>query len=149
MLPCQQIPTNSGYAMCKCGNMFLSSLSLGAGIALCRAPDLCLKGCRFDWGLVGGAGEFSSPGSSFHAHLLWVFGYPLATPTVAVVAHKMSWSFCEMCRRQVTTKHTCILCMWHQIKWYSNLMHSGMVHRECVPRQQPQLCKTTSRAAYD
>ena len=36
-------------------------------------------------------------------------------PSVAALAHKRSWPFCQKCKWQVTAKHTCNLCMW--LKW--------------------------------
>ena len=50
---------------------------------------------------AGTAGEFSSPGSTFCADLL--FRYPFH-PRVTTVARKKSRSFCQKCRWQVTAK---------------------------------------------
>ena len=51
---------------------------------------------------AGTAGEFSSPGSTFCADIL--FRYPFH-PRVTTVARKKSRSFCQKCRWQVTAKH--------------------------------------------
>ena len=47
----------------------------------------------------------------------------------AVVHYTRSWSFCQKCRRQVTAKHTCTLCMWLHMKGYGAWLYD--VNRTC------------------
>ena len=59
--------------------------------------------------------HFSSPGSSFCADFFW---YPFH-PHVTAVARKISRSFCQKCRWQVTAKHAYILRRWlNCMKWH-------------------------------
>ena len=44
--------------------------------------------------------------------------------------------YCQKCRGLVTAKHTCIPCIWLQIKWYCKLMHGCMVYTELELRWQ-------------
>ena len=57
-------------------------------------------------------------------------------PRCCAVACKISQSFCQKCRWQVTTKHTCTLPMLLWMKWHSKLVHSCMVYTELVSRWQ-------------
>ena len=50
-------------------------------------------------------------------------------PHVTTVACKRSWSFCQKCRWQVTTKYACPLCMWPCMKWH-DMVQGCMVDTE-------------------
>ena len=59
--------------------------------------------------------------------LCWLLlGYPFH-PCVTAVACKRPQPFCQMCRRQVTAKHACTLCMWLCMKWHGAWLYG--VHR--------------------
>ena len=82
--------------------------------------------------LAGAVGEFSSPGSTFCADSFRYLFHCCAT----AVACKISRSFCQKCRWQVTAKHTFTLPMWLWMKWQCKLVHGWMVYTELAPRQQ-------------
>ena len=66
--------------------------------------------------------------------LCWLlFQYPFH-PCVTAVAHKISQSFCQKCRRQVTDKHTCTT--HNYVAWYEVTLQTDAwlydVHRTCA-----------------
>ena len=64
-----------------------------------------------------------------------LFWYPFH-PRVTAVACKISWSFCQKSRWQVTANHTGTQYIWLPIKWHCKLVHGCMVCTEYAPRQQ-------------
>ena len=65
--------------------------------------------------------------------LSWLsFWQHLFHPCVTAAACKRSWLFCQRCKWQVTAKHTCTIHMWLWIKWHYKLVHSYIMHTECV-----------------
>ena len=83
--------------------------------------------------LAGAVGEFSSPGSTFCADTLFRYLFHCRATAVAC---KISRSFCQKCRWQVTAKHTFTLPMWLWMKWQCKLVHGWMVYTELAPRWQ-------------
>ena len=70
---------------------------------------------------------FSSPGSILCVDL---FQYPFH-PRVTAVARKISLSFCQKWRWQVTAKHAYILRMWFNcMKWHGAWLYG--LHRTCA-----------------
>ena len=68
-----------------------------------------------------------------------LFWYPFH-PRVTAVACKISWSFCQKCRWQVTAKHAYTLRMWLCMKWHvvwctQNLHRDGSIFMWHQPRQ--------------
>ena len=57
-------------------------------------------------------------------------------PNVTAVAPKISRSFCQKCRWQVTAKHTYTLPKWLWMKRHCKLVHGSMVYTELEPRRQ-------------
>ena len=77
---------------------------------------------------AGGAGEFSSPGSTFCADSY--FGIH-STSSITAAACERSQSFCQKCRWRITAKHAYTLSMWLCMKW-----HGCMVYTEFVLRRR-------------
>ena len=73
-----------------------------------RALDSWLNGHRFKPCRSSGRIFFSR----VNFLLCWPLFWYLFHACVTAVACKRSWSFCQMCRWQVTSKHTCTLRMW-------------------------------------
>ena len=134
----------------------LSQYGLVVKLLLCPSCS-CLPHCRLfsshsftltsTWGVriaqclerqtrdqkVAGSGTSRSSGRSFFSRVsflyYWLLLQYLFHPCVTTVACKRSQSFCRKCRRQVTVKHTCTLCMWLCTKWY-DMVHDCMVYTE-------------------
>ena len=80
----------------------------------------------------------------------YIYYFSLFNPSVTAVAHKISWSFCQKCRRQVTAQHTCTLGIWLYMKW-CDMVHGCMAYTEqhqfhkapCSHVTTKQHCKST------
>ena len=72
-----------------------------------QASDLWLKGLGFKYLQE----NFLLQGQLSVTH----FGIH-STPVLMLIAHKRSWSFCHMCRWQVTAKHTYTIPVWLKVK---------------------------------
>ena len=99
-------------------------LNRGWDSSVVRAPDLWLKGRGFEslqerWDNFLLQGQLS----------VLLFRY-LFHPHVTAVACKRPRSFCQMCRGQVTAKHSYTLCMWLCMKWHGAWLYC--VHRPCA-----------------
>ena len=68
--------------------------------------------------------------------LCWLIFRYLFHPRVTAVARKISQSFCQKCRWQVTAKHTYTLPTWLWMKWHCKLVYGWMVYTEHAPRWQ-------------
>ena len=97
----------------------------GAGTAQWQSASLMIEGLRFDcW-----QESYLLMGHLSVLILIWV-SVLRPTPRITAAAHKISCSFCQKYRVQVTAEHTCTLCMW---LW--KLVHGGSlygVHRTCT-----------------
>ena len=109
-------------------NTNLGNLPKGSGdSSVVRVLDSWLNGLRFkSW--QGWQENFLPQGLLF---LCWLSFRYLFHVCVITVACKRSWSFCQKCRWQVTTKHTCTLFMWLCRKWH-DMVHGCMVYTECA-----------------
>ena len=82
-----------------------------------------------DW-KVAGSNPCRSGGRIFFSrvdYLCWLLFRYLFHPHVTAVAHKRSWSFCQV---QVTVKHAYTLHMWLCMKWHGAWLYG--VHRTCA-----------------
>ena len=75
--------------------------------------------------------------------MCWLLFWYLFHPCVIAEARKRSRSFCQKCRRQVTTKHTCTLCTWLWIKRHSKLVHDCMVVHRTFAETAALSCSTS------
>ena len=85
---------------------------------------------------VAGSNPCRSGGSILFSRvnfLCWLLLMYSFHPRVTAEARKRSWSFCKMCRWQVTAKYAWALRMWLCMKWHGVQF---MVYTELAPRRQ-------------
>ena len=133
--------------LCNVWFQLLTAKSVSGDSSAVRALDSWSKGRWFESRRSGGRIFFSRV-----KVLCWfLFCYsplhppPLHPPSrVTAVARKISQSFCQKCRWQVTAKYTCTLPMRLWMKWHCKLVHGCIVYTERRPRRH-QLCNSQER----
>ena len=105
-----------------------SSLNTWTGAGIAQWLERRASDCK-----VAGSNPCRSGGRIFFSRvnfLCWLLFWYLFLPRVTAVAGKISQSFCQKCRWQVTAKHAFTLHMWLCMQLHGAWLYG--VHRTCV-----------------